>query len=56
LEAVKLDSLDENKVRDTYAKSKSDFDSAEAGSMAKAEAQIVMDTAKAMASALGVTV
>lgn len=56
LEAVKLDSLDESLVKETYSKSKGEYDNAEVGSIAKAEAQIAMETSKAMASALGLSV
>ena len=55
LEAVKLDDLDLEAIKATFASSKSAFDSAEAGSMAKAEAQVSMETAKAMAAALDVS-
>ncbi len=54
LEAVKLEDLDIEAIKSTFASSKSAFDSAEAGSMAKADAQISMETAKAMAAALEV--
>lgn len=56
LEAVKLDSIDAEAVKDSYGKAKSAFDGAEAGSMSKAEAQIVMETSKAMAAAIGVAI
>jgi len=56
LEAVKLDDLDSDAVKDSYTKAKTSFDGAETGSMAKAEAQIMMETSKSMASALGMSV
>ena len=54
LEAVKLDDLDLDAIKSTYSTASASFGSAEAGSMAKAEAQIQMETAKAMAAALDV--
>ena len=55
IEAVQLDEIDGDAVKDTYAKAKSAFDSTEAGSMDKAEAQIRMEVAKEMAAAIGVS-
>jgi enhancing lycopene biosynthesis protein 2 len=55
LEAVKVDALDAKLVQESYGKAKSAFDSAEAGSVGKAEAQIRMETSKAMAAAIGVS-
>jgi len=54
MEAVKLNDLDGEAVKSVFAKAKSSFDSAEAGSMSKAEAQVQAETARAMAAALGV--
>jgi hypothetical protein len=56
LEAVKLDDLDGDAVRDSYSKAKQAFDGAEAGSMGKAEAQVTMETSKSMAAALGLSI
>eukprot|EP00614_Pseudopedinella_elastica_P014336 CAMPEP_0172584214 /NCGR_PEP_ID=MMETSP1068-20121228/3790_1 /TAXON_ID=35684 /ORGANISM="Pseudopedinella elastica, Strain CCMP716" /LENGTH=136 /DNA_ID=CAMNT_0013378309 /DNA_START=166 /DNA_END=576 /DNA_ORIENTATION=- len=56
MEAVKLDMIDADAVKETYAKAKSSFDSSEAGSTPKAAAQIQMETAKAMAAAIGSSV
>ena len=55
LEAVKLDDIDAKLVQEAYAKAKSSFDGAEAGSVSKAEAQISVDTTKALASAIGIS-
>lgn len=55
LEAVKLDDIDGKLVQEAYSKAKAAFDGAEAGSMSKAEAQISVDTTKAMASAIGLS-
>uniref|UniRef100_A0A7S1UY04 ATP synthase F1 complex delta/epsilon subunit N-terminal domain-containing protein n=1 Tax=Grammatophora oceanica TaxID=210454 RepID=A0A7S1UY04_9STRA len=51
--AVKLDDLDSSAVSSNYDAAKSAFASAEAGSIAQAEAQIEMDVNKSMGSALG---
>ena len=56
LEAIKLDSIDPEAVKSAYAAAKTAYDGSEAGSAAKATAQIQMETSKAMASAVGVTV
>ena len=52
-EAVKLDDLDLTAITSNYEKAKSAFGSAAAGSVEQAEAQIEMETNKAMALALG---
>ena len=55
MEAVKLDDIDVEAVKSAFTSAKSAYDSAEAGSMAKAEAQIQFETAKSMGAAVGVT-
>eukprot|EP00616_Rhizochromulina_sp_CCMP1243_P017402 CAMPEP_0118961566 /NCGR_PEP_ID=MMETSP1173-20130426/206_1 /TAXON_ID=1034831 /ORGANISM="Rhizochromulina marina cf, Strain CCMP1243" /LENGTH=163 /DNA_ID=CAMNT_0006909745 /DNA_START=44 /DNA_END=535 /DNA_ORIENTATION=- len=56
IEAVQLDEIDGDAVKDSFAKAKTAFDGAEAGSMEKAEAQIQMEVSKEMAAAIGVAV
>ena len=54
-EAVKLDDLDMAAITSQYEAAKSAFNSAAAGSIEQAEAQIDMEVNKAMATALGTT-
>jgi uncharacterized protein YdgA (DUF945 family) len=56
MEAVKVNDLDGEAVKQMFAKAKSAMDGAEAGSVAKAEAQVQTETARAMANALGMSV
>eukprot|EP00640_Fibrocapsa_japonica_P006812 CAMPEP_0113934366 /NCGR_PEP_ID=MMETSP1339-20121228/1699_1 /TAXON_ID=94617 /ORGANISM="Fibrocapsa japonica" /LENGTH=165 /DNA_ID=CAMNT_0000936145 /DNA_START=73 /DNA_END=570 /DNA_ORIENTATION=- /assembly_acc=CAM_ASM_000762 len=56
VEAVKVEDLDENSVKAAYENSKKEFDSATEGSLEKAEAQVGMEVAKAMAAAVGASV
>lgn len=53
-EAVKLDDIDSSAVSSQYEASKSAYNSAAAGSVEQAEAQIAMEVNKAMGLALGV--
>jgi hypothetical protein len=55
MEAIKLDSIDADAVKAAFAAAKLAFDGSEAGSVAKATAQIKMETSKAMASAIGMS-
>lgn len=54
-EAVKLDNLDSAVVVSQYESAKNAFNSAAAGSVEQAEAQIDMEVNKAMGMALGIT-
>lgn len=56
MEAIKVDSIDAEAVKAAFAAAKASFDGSEAGSVAKATAQIQMETSKAMASAIGMSV
>mmetsp|Transcript_41377 Transcript_41377/g.58230 ORF Transcript_41377/g.58230 Transcript_41377/m.58230 type:complete len:166 (-) Transcript_41377:71-568(-) len=53
-EAVKLDDIDTDAVSKVFEAAKSAYAAAETGSVAQAEAQIEMETAKAMGMAVGV--
>jgi hypothetical protein len=53
-EAVKLDDIDSSVVSSQYEAAKSAFNSAAAGSLEHAEAQIAMDVNRAMGLAVGV--
>jgi F0F1-type ATP synthase epsilon subunit len=55
-EAVKLDDLDGAAIQKNYEAAKAAFSSAEIGSVAKAEAEIAMETNKAMATAIGLAI
>ena len=55
-EAVPLDDLDGSAISSAFADAKKEYDSAEDGSEAKAEAQIDMEVNRAMAAALGTTI
>jgi F0F1-type ATP synthase epsilon subunit len=52
-EAVKLDDLDSAAIQKNYDAAKSAYSAAEAGSVAQAEADIEIETNKAMATAIG---
>eukprot|EP00548_Thalassiothrix_antarctica_P004114 CAMPEP_0194145702 /NCGR_PEP_ID=MMETSP0152-20130528/18522_1 /TAXON_ID=1049557 /ORGANISM="Thalassiothrix antarctica, Strain L6-D1" /LENGTH=138 /DNA_ID=CAMNT_0038846015 /DNA_START=149 /DNA_END=565 /DNA_ORIENTATION=+ len=54
-EAVKLDDIDPDAVSKNYDTAKTAHASAELGSLAQAEAQIEMETNKAMGAAIGLT-
>ena len=54
-EAVKLDDLDSAAISSQYDAAKAAFNSAAAGSVEQAEAQIAMEVNKAMGVAVGVT-
>jgi hypothetical protein len=54
-EAVKVDDIDSGACASAYEAAKAAFASAEAGSLASAEAQIDMEVNKAMAAAAGLT-
>ena len=54
-EAVKVDDIDSAAVTAAFEAAKASFASAEAGSLASAEAQIDMEVNKSMAAAVGVT-
>ena len=53
-EAVKLDDIDAGAVTSQFDAAKAAFSSAEAGSVAQAEAQIDMEVNRAMGLAIGV--
>lgn len=53
-EAVKIDDIDGSAVSKAYEAAKAAFASAEAGSLASAEAQIDMEVNKSMAAAIGI--
>ncbi|CAM9369730.1 unnamed protein product [Discosporangium mesarthrocarpum] len=55
IEAVRVDELDEAAVKEAYETSKKDMDAASEGSREKAEAQIGVETSRAMGSAIGIT-
>ena len=55
-EAVPLDDLDTSSVQSNYLDAKKAYEGGEEGSAAKAEAQVDMETCRAMAAALGVAV
>ena len=52
---MKLDDIDSSAVSKNFEEAKSAYASAEAGSIAQAEAQIAMEVNKAMGSAVGLT-
>ena len=54
-EAVKLDDIDSAAVTSNYEAAKSAFSSAEAGSVAAAEAQIDIEVNRAMGAAIGLS-
>merc|ERR1740124_1119166 len=54
-EAVKLDDIDSATVTSNYETAKNTYASADAGSMAQAEAQVDMEVYRAMGSAIGVS-
>lgn len=54
-EAVKLDDLDSAAVSSQYEAAKTAYNAAAAGSMEQADAQIAMETNKAMGLALGLS-
>ena len=54
-EAVKLDDLDTAAISSQYEAAKSAYNSASAGSVEQAEAQIAMEVNKAMGLALGLS-
>lgn len=54
-EAVKVDDIDSAAATAAFDAAKAAFASAEAGSLASAEAQIDMEVNKSMAAAVGVT-
>ena len=55
-EAVKLDDIDASSVAAGYESARAAYASAESGSIAQAEAQIDMETFRAMGAAIGVNV
>lgn len=54
-EAVKLDDIDSSAVSSQFDAAKSTFNSAAAGSVEQAQAQIAMDVNRAMGLAIGVS-
>ena len=55
-EAVKLDDIDSSAVSTGFDQAKAAYANAEAGSIAQAEAQVDMETYRALAAAIGATV
>lgn len=55
-EAVKLDDIDASAVSAGYESARAAFTSAESGSIVQAEAQIDMETFRAMGAAIGINV
>jgi F0F1-type ATP synthase epsilon subunit len=54
-EAVKLDDLDSAAITKNFEAAKAAYSKADVGSMDHAEAEVEMETNKAMAMALGIT-
>lgn len=55
-DAVKLDDIDSSAVTSGYEQARAAYAGAESGSIAQAEAQIDMETFRAMGAAVGVSV
>ena len=55
-EAVPLDDLDSAAITSNFGDAKKKYDQSEEGSVERAEAQIDMDTCRAMAAAVGVAI
>ncbi|CAM9238974.1 unnamed protein product [Choristocarpus tenellus] len=54
IEAVRVEELDEGAVKEAYETAKKEMDAAAEGSKEKAEAQIGVETSRAMGSAIGI--